>query len=121
RPGELSVWAGYNGHGKTEMIDQVMIAASAQGFPAAAASLEFTARKFLKRLVRQVAATATPAEHEIEAALRFLEPNLWIFDPPSKIGDAKPAAILETFEYLATRRGVRFFVVDNLAKCGFAD
>lgn len=121
RPGELSVWAGYNGHGKTEMIDQVMIAATAQGFPAAAASLEFTSRKFLKRLVRQVAATATPAEHEIESALGFLEPNLWIFDPPSKIGDAKPAAILETFEYLATRRGVRFFVVDNLAKCGFAD
>jgi len=121
RPGELSIWAGYNGHGKTEMIDQVMIAAASQGFPAAAASLEFSSKKFLKRVVRQVAATSQPDADQMDRAFDFLEPRLWIFDPPSKLGSRKPAAIIETFEFLATRRGVRFFVVDNLAKCGFAD
>lgn len=121
RPGELSVWAGYNGHGKTEMIDQVLLGAITQGFPAASASLEFTARKYLKRLVRQVAAKPRPGEEEQDRAMGLLDGGLWIFDPPSKLGAKKPTAILETFEFLASRRGVRFFVVDNLAKCGFAD
>lgn len=36
-------------------------------------------------------------------------------------GTAKTRRILEVFAYAARRYGIRFFIIDNLAKCGLGE
>lgn len=118
RPGEVSVWAGINGHGKSETIGNVVVSALADGWPACVASLEFRPVKWLKRLVRQATATATPSPAYVRHVSQWFREKLWAFDVER---GAKSAKILEVFEYGARRYGIKFFIIDNLAKCGFAE
>ena len=118
RPGEVSILAGANGSGKSELAGHVLLAAIAQGERACVASLEFKAVKWLKRLTRQAAASREPTPAHIHAVHRWYGGKLWAFDVT---GTAKTNRILEVFTYAARRYGIRFFVIDNLAKCGLEE
>jgi twinkle protein len=48
----------------------------------------------------------------------YLGGHLWLFDVR---GTAKAKRILEVFEYARKRYGITQFVIDSLAKCGFAE
>lgn len=118
RPGEVSILAGANGSGKSELAGHVLLAAIAQGERACVASLEFKAVKWLKRLTRQAAANREPTPEHIHAVHRWYGGKLWAFDVT---GTAKTSRILEVFAYAARRYGIRVFVIDNLAKCGLGE
>src|SRR4051812_14010757 len=55
RPGELSLWFGFNGHGKSHLLGQAILSAAAQGERACIASLEMKPRKTLAKMARQFA------------------------------------------------------------------
>lgn len=116
RPGEVSILAGINGHGKSEFAGHITLGAMAQGERACIASMEFKPAKWLRRLTRQTAALALPSEPYIRAIHRWYSDRLWVFDV---VGTAKADRILEVFAYARRRYGIRLFVIDNLAKCGF--
>lgn len=118
RPGEVSILAGANGSGKSELAGHVLLAAIAQGERACVASLEFKAVKWLKRLTRQAAASREPTPEHIHTVHRWYGGKLWAFDVT---GTAKTSRILEVFAYAARRYGIRVFVIDNLAKCGLGE
>jgi twinkle protein len=118
RPGEVSILAGANGSGKSELAGHVLLAAIAQDERACVASLEFKAVKWLKRLTRQAAASREPTPEHIHAVHRWYGGRLWAFDVT---GTAKTIRILEVFAYAARRYGIRVFVIDNLAKCGLGE
>ena len=118
RPGELTILAGVNGHGKSQMAGHITLEAMAQGWRACVASMEFKPPRWIARLTRQASAMAKPSEGYIRAIAGWYDGRLWAFDTT---GHAKANRILEVMDYAARRYGVRWFVVDNLAKCGFAE
>jgi len=118
RPGELSVWTGINGHGKSQVLGQVILSALSQGEKACLASLEIKPRRLLYRLIRQATGIPNPSIPFIQKAQEWLEGKLWIFDA---LGTVKGDWILEVFRYARQRYGITQFVIDSLMKCGIGE
>lgn len=116
--GCTTIIAGYAGHGKSEVVGQIVCDAIRQNVRVCAASLEFRSAKWLQRLVRQVTGNAQPPHSLIEKALDWIGDGLWAFDV---YGSAKADRLLEVFAYAHRRYGVKFFVIDNWSKLGIAD
>lgn len=115
RPGELAILAGVNGSGKTEMADQLTLHAMAQGVKACIGSFEFKPMKLMYRIQRQAGAVNDISDAYSRAISRWMDDKLWLFVPK---GRADTDRLLDVFEYAIRRYGIRWFVVDNLAKCG---
>ncbi|MBE1159632.1 toprim domain-containing protein [Dyella acidiphila] len=118
RPGETSIWAGVNGHGKSAVISQVVGDLATHDVRCCVASMEFRTPVWLMRMARQIAGTPHPTEAYIRAIVRALKGQLWAFDVA---GSAKAQRILEVFRYARRRYAIELFVIDNLTKCGFDD
>jgi twinkle protein len=118
RPGEYSVWGGYNKSGKTTMLNQVLLAGMSQDERACVASLEIKPRKLLKRMTRQATADRMPSVEQIRDAHVWYDGRLWMFD---LVGTAKIARLFEVFEYARRRYGITQFVIDSLMRCGIAE
>lgn len=118
RPGELSIWAGVNGHGKSAAVGHVVGYLAAGGTRCCVASMEWRTPLWLARMGRQVAACARPSRAFSDHIVKSYRGALWTFDVA---GSAKASRILEVFAYARRRYGIELFVIDNLTKCGFAD
>ena len=118
QPGELTILAGRNNSGKSQMAGQLTLEAMHQGERACVASLEFSPARWLMRLAIQAAALRQPSPDYLRAIHRWYEHTLWAFNAT---GTAKAGRVLDVFGYAAARYGVRWFVIDNLAKCGFGE
>lgn len=118
REGEVIILAGVNGHGKSEGAGHLTLGALRQGFRCCVASMEFKPAKWLKRLVRQAACEEVPTEAHIDAVSDWWADDLYVF---TEVGTTRRERILEVFSYAARRYGVRWFVIDNLAKCGIGE
>jgi twinkle protein len=111
RSSELSVWAGYSGHGKSMLLGQVMVTAAEQGDRVCVASLEMKARKTLKRLTRQVTGSEHPSPADVKKAMDWLDSKFLIYDV---VGGQTVKDVLKVFAYVRKRYGVQHFVIDNL-------
>jgi twinkle protein len=118
RSGELSIWTGINGHGKSQLLGHVMAQAMHLDHRICIFSGEIKPARLLNRLCRQLTAMRDPSEGYLRAAFDWMHDKLWLFDVT---GTTKTARILEVFEYAAKRYGIRHFVVDSLMKCGIAE
>lgn len=118
RPAELSIWTGINGHGKSQMLGQVVIHAMSQGERICLASMELRPEKLLYRMLRQMCAAREPRIADIKACMEWLRERAWIFNT---VGTASATRILEVFAYARKRYGVTQFVIDSLTKCGIED
>ena len=114
RPSELSIWTGINGHGKSQMLGQVVLHAMMQGERACIASMELRPERMLHRLVRQMTAAREPSIRDIKACMTWLRDRAWVFNV---VGSASTTRILEVFAYARKRYGVTQFVIDSLMKC----
>lgn len=118
RPSELSLWTGYNGHGKSQVLGQAILHFIDQGAKVCIASLELKAKRLLFRLTRQAAGLRSPSEEYIRAIHQWYDESLWIFD---LVGTAKTTRLLEVFQYARQRYGIDVFVIDSLMKCGIGE
>ena len=118
RQGEVVLLAGENGSGKSQMAGHITLEALRGDVRACVASMEFKAPRYLKRMVRQAGAQHDPSEAYLDAIISAWDDRLWVF---SVRGTAKRDRMLEVFRYARQRYGIRFFVIDNLAKCGIAE
>ena len=119
RTHEVSVWAGINGHGKSNVLGHVMSnSVCANSTRWCVASMEFRPVKFLARIARQIVGVARPTRPQVYDELADPLSNVFIFDIQ---GTAKAERIVEVFKYAHRRYGCTQFVVDSLAKCGFAE
>lgn len=118
RSGELVILAGVNGSGKTELADQLTLHAAAHGHRTCIGSFEFKPLKLVYRIQRQAGALTDIADQYSRAISRWMDDKLWLFVPH---GRASTNRLLEVFEYAVRRYGIRWFVVDNLAKCGIPE
>lgn len=115
RPGDLSIWAGINGHGKSVLLNQVMIGLMAQGERVCIASLEMKPRQTLRRMVKQFVGNPEPTISAIDDFYQWTDGRLWLYD---QIGTVKAERMVAVIRYCIDRLKVTHFVVDSLMKCG---
>lgn len=118
RYGELSVWSGYNKHGKSEVLNHCMVDLAWQGELVLIVSLEVAAEETYRKLIRmtQGRRDVIAKEDRDQFADKCLAPlagKIWVYDHQ---GDAPLDEVLEVMTYAYQRFGVRQFVLDSLMR-----
>lgn len=114
RPGEVTVWAGVNGHRKSMLTTQIALGLMRQREQVLIASFEMRPRDTMKRMTRQAAMVADPSDAYVTAFHRWADADrLWLYDHYGTC-DAKRA--LAVANYAARDLGVRHILVDSLMK-----
>lgn len=117
-PSELSVWAGINGHGKSLILNQVVLMAAYHKEKTAIASFEMKPEKTLYRMIRQLLGVREPSKDQINTALAWLDDYVVIYD---YVGRGVVSQMLQNFTVAAETEGCTQFVIDSLMKCGLAE
>lgn len=126
RPGEVTVWAGQNGHGKTGLVNQVMLSLIGQDQKVCVASFEAKPHITLGNMARMFTGTNPhspeyQSEDGVEALVScyaefrdWAQRGLWLYDQQ---GTADPSHVLGMTRYCAKELGITHVLIDNLAKC----
>jgi len=112
RPGEVSLWAGVNGHGKSMMLSQVCAWSLLNKW--LIASMEMLPEATMERMIKQIAGTSEPPEEYQERILRWSDNRLWLYDQTDSIDSDR---ILALIRYAASKQ-IKHVVIDSLIKCG---
>lgn len=112
RRGEVSLWPGINGHGKTVLTSQVVGNLLRQGRRVAVASLEMKPWMTLKRMARQAAGNSSPADKFLLDFVNWLgKRRFLLFD---QRGRADWKFITKVVRYAAAELHVEHFFLDSL-------
>jgi twinkle protein len=127
RPGEVTVWGGANGNGKSLVTGQVALSLCAQGERVCIASFEMKPEKTLERMGRQWSGfnpndPAFAGSDEAKTALLdqyeqfrdWTDTCLWLYDQQGTVSASQVCAVAR---YCAKELGVTHFFVDSLMKC----
>ncbi len=114
RPGEMSIWAGYNGHRKSQLVFQTAQEAAAYGdHRVLFVELEMPIDALAERLMRPALAMSRPGVREIDQYLTWAHGKLWVYNT---IGKLKLKRLLEVLDYAIDRHGVDLVVIDSLSR-----
>ena len=127
RPGEVTLWAGVNGQGKSMMTGLAALSLCVQGVRVCIASFEMKPRRTLERMLRQWSGQAAPTAEEcgdaaVVAGFRDLyeqfngwsDARLWLYDQQ---GTVKTDILVAVLRYCANDLGINHFFIDSLMKC----
>jgi twinkle protein len=114
RPGEVSLWIGFNGHGKSQLHGQVVLGLAAQGYRCCVASFEMKPAATLHRMARQALRDPKPGNEQLRDFLAWTDSRLWLYDQQ---GTVKQQKILAVIRYCAFELKIEHFTVDSLMKC----
>ena len=117
RPGEVTLWTGSPGDGKSQIISDCIPKWIQDGSRVCVASLEMQPQWTLKRLVKQTAGVDRASEPCIRLALGWLDAGLLVYE---RVGKAGVTGILEIFDYAFAKYGADQFVLDSLMRLGVA-
>jgi twinkle protein len=127
RPGEVTIWGGANGQGKSLVTGQVALSLCSQGEKVCIASFEMKPMKTIERMGRQW--SGENPDHPAfrghkEAQDRMIDlyeqfrdwttGKLWLYDQQGTVTSAQIVAVVR---YCAKERGITHFFVDSLMKC----
>jgi twinkle protein len=113
RPGELTVWSGQSGSGKTTIINQVFLTLTSLNIKTCIASLELRPARYLRWAVCQALGKVNPTVNEVNSVFEWFYEKVYILNVSEEI---EPDHIFNVFEYAARRYGVKHFVVDSLMR-----
>jgi twinkle protein len=124
RDGEVTVYAGGNGGGKSLITGQIALHLVKQGQKVCIASFEMKPEKTLERMLRQFAGEYIdePLTHDREGYITklvnrldsFLASNMYLYDQQ---GSTSPDKVIAMARYCAVELGVKHIVIDSLMKC----
>lgn len=114
RDGELTIWGGINGHGKSMITSQVALDLCVQNQRVCIASLEMKPEKTMLRMSKQAYGSAGPSIEFIRGMHDWTDGRLWLYD---HTGSVKPKKMLAIVRYAVENFGIQHFVIDNLMKC----
>jgi len=115
RQSELTIWAGYKGHGKSLMISQVLMNAVKRGKRVFIFSPEFRPESVLERMLFQYCLTTRPDVSEIDGFFDFLSERMWLYDTQASM---KPDDVVALCRYVAAEIKADHILIDSLMKCG---
>ena len=121
RYGEVTVWTGFNKHGKSEVLNHCLVDLCWQNDRALICSLEVPAPETYRKLIRMTQARSNeqigedfPARAEFaEKCLKPLAQRVWVYDA---VGNADIEDVLQVMLYAYQRFGCRQFVLDSLMR-----
>lgn len=116
RSGELTIWGGINGHGKSMMLSQFLLFA-APLHTSCIASFEMPIDTLGARIIRQASGVSEPSIKYMDSFIDWSDGKLWVYD---KLGSVTTADVEGAIKYAATEKKVKHFVIDSLMKCGIA-
>ena len=114
RPGEVSLWAGVNGHGKSMFLSQVVLDLCYQAERTMVASFEMKPVKQMERMSRQAAGSRLPDIEFLEVFGQWTDGRLWIYD---HVGSVEWKKVIAVMRYAVKQFGITHFVIDSLMKC----
>lgn len=115
RPGEMSIWAGYNGSGKSLLLGQVVLSLLNQGEKVCIASFEMRPEVSLERMCYQACGSIDPSLSYTKAFMHWVDRDLCFYDQQ---GTVKSERILPLLRYLHEELKITHVVIDSLMKCG---
>jgi twinkle protein len=116
RPGEVTIWGGYNGHGKSLFLGQFAGWNMQLGRRWLIASMEMQPAATMERMIRQASTASEPSDGFIRNFAKWTDDRLWIYDQQDTVQSER---ILGMVHYAAQEIGVHHIVIDSLMKCGF--
>lgn len=124
RDGEVTVYAGSNGGGKSLITGQIALHLIRQNQSVCIASFEMKPEKTLERMLRQFSGEYidVPMTHDREKYItdlitrmdNYLSDKMYIYDQQ---GTTSPDKVIAMCRYCATELGVKHIFVDSLMKC----
>lgn len=126
RPGEVTIWGGANGSGKSMVTGLVALGLLSQGQKVCVASFEMKPKKTLERMARQWSGTnpSDPAYAGSPEAIAYLidlyqqfsewSGGLYLYDQQGTVSAKKVAAVTR---FCAQERSVTHMFIDSLMKC----
>lgn len=114
RPGEVSLWAGVNGHGKSMFLSQVELDLCYQAERVMVASFEMKPVKQMHRMSRQAYAGREPAIPFLKTFHAWTDGRLWMYD---HVGAVEWRKLIAVMRYAVEHFGITQFVIDSLMKC----
>lgn len=126
RPGEVTVWAGQNGHGKSQVTSQIALSLMGQGERVCLASFEMKPATTLQRMARMYAGTNPfSPEFQRDDGIAYLtnlyeefgdwsDGLLWVYDQQ---GTAEAEKVLGMARFCAKELGITHIFIDSLMKC----
>jgi twinkle protein len=117
RPGEVTLWAGFNGSGKSLVLGQIMLHLL-KDEKVCIASLEMKPVTTLARMCRQALGANNPTDEYVRRFCDRGGDRLWLYN---QLGTVNSERVISVIHYAAEKLGVQHFVIDSLMKCGIAD
>lgn len=127
RPGEVTVWGGANGAGKSLLTGQVALGLCGRSERVCIASFEMKPMKTLERMARQWSTfnandpaflgnpEAVPQFIDLYEQFRdWTDGKLWLYDQQ---GTVSPNQVCAVARYCAMKLGISHIFVDSLMKC----
>lgn len=124
RPGEVTLYAGSNGGGKSLITGQIALGLIAQGQKICIASFEMKPKRSLERMLRQFTGENINKPRymdkekyiaqAVERLRKFSQGHLWFYDQQ---GTTSAAVVIAVSRYCATELGVTHMFIDSLMKC----
>lgn len=114
RRGEVSLWAGINGHGKSMFLSQVTLDLCYQAEKVMVASFEMKPVKQMQRMSRQGSGSRVPDREWLEVFHQWTDERLWLYD---HVGAVEWRKVIAVMRYAVKEFGVGHFVIDSLMKC----
>ena len=125
RPGEMTVYAGMNGHGKSQVTAQIAMSLMQQGEKICMASFEMKPIETIRLMSRMYIGTNPfTEEYQNEEGFQVLDAlfdkfggwsndKLWIYD---QMGTTNPETVIGMTRYCAKELGISHIFIDSLMK-----
>jgi len=113
RPGEVSLWAGINGHGKSLALGQIILWLP-EDKKSVIASLEMPIAATAARMCRQTLMTGSPTRKYLDMFASSTN-NIWVYDEQQTVQTRRIIALIN---YAGQYLGSDHIVIDSLVKCG---
>lgn len=113
RPSEVSIWAGVNGHGKSMVLSQFVLAGLFQE-RFGIISPEMKPTRQLQRMTYQACRMRHPNPDQIKAFHAFTDNRLWLYDQQ---GQLDKRMLFACVKYMAIELGITHVIIDSLMKC----
>lgn len=118
RMNEVTIITGFNGSGKTVLLNWLTLHFAKYDRRTFVASLEVRPVENIKVLVNQCVGDLKPeSPSHLHAAMQFLAGHFWYFDHQGQVNRKE---LLRAMEYCYRRYGTTIFVIDSLMKLGLA-
>jgi twinkle protein len=114
RPGEMTVWAGINGHGKSAITTQIALYWALQGRKSLIASFEMTPKATIKRMLFQAAGSPSPSEEFTRKFFRTLRGKVFLWTPTMR---PRADTLIPVIRLCKRKLGIDHAWVDSLQKC----